>query len=370
MLKALRHLKQFHGLPGEYREIVFFSEGGSYWNTMAPIIESLLEKGRALTYLTMDSNDLGLRQHSDSVVSFCLGRGINLMYFMSMLRANLVIMTTPGLQTLTIKRSPAVRHYVHVVHSPTGVSFYRKFSFDHFDTVMCSGEHQIEEIRRLEKIRNSKPKNLLKTGLPYMDMLSTQLKEPGGEGRREEASILLAPTWGPNGALSRYRMRLIEVLASTGLDTIIRPHPQQLKSEALLLTELKSAGAGINNVSWDFEPSGHDSMLLSDIMISDLSGVIFDYAFVYEKPVITLDYKLDIKGFEQEDLGGTVWEREIAQSLGAVVKDDNLSILPKIIASTLSRRHLRNEIGKLRAASIFNFGNAGRVAASQLIELL
>jgi len=370
MLKAIRLLRQFHELPEEYREIVFFSEGGSYWNTMAPIIESLLEKGRALTYLTMGSKDLGLRQHSGSVASFCLGHGINPMCFMSMLRANLVIMTTPGLQTLTIKRSPAVKHYVHVIHSPTGVSFYRKFSFDHFDTVMCSGEHQIDEIRKLERIRNSKPKNLLKTGLPYMDMLSAQLKGSRGDSQGEGTSILLAPTWGPNGALSRYRMRLIEVLASTGLDTIIRPHPQQLKSEVSLLTELKSASAGIDSISWDFEPSGHGSMLFSDIMISDLSGVIFDYAFVYEKPVITLDYELDTKGFEHEDLEGAVWEREMAQSLGAVVSGDNLDILPKIIADTLSRKHLRDEMGELRAASIFNFGNAGRVAAEQLIELL
>jgi len=370
MLKVIRLLKKFHRLPEEYREIVFFSEGGNYWNTMAPIIESLLEKGRVLTYLTMDSKDPGLRQNSDSVASFCLGRGMGLMYFMSMLRANLVIMTTPGLQTLTIKRSPVVKHYIHVLHSPTGISFYRKFSFDHFDIVMCSGVHQINELRRLERIRGSKPKKLLKTGLPYMDILNTQLKCSRENRQKKEASVLLAPTWGPNGALSRYRMRLIDVLASAKLDIVIRPHPQQLKSEVSLLTELESASASIDNIGWDFEPSGHRSMLLSDIMISDLSGAIFDYAFVYEKPVITLDYELDIRGFEHEDLEGAVWEREMAQFLGTVVSGDNLDIIPETIARILSRRNLKNEMKELRVASVFNFGNGGQVAARQLIELL
>ena len=336
---------------------------------MAPIIESLLKRDRALTYLTMDNDDPGLRQVSDNVVSFCLGRGMGFMYFMSMLKADFVVMTTPGLQTLTIKRSPAVRHYIHVVHSPTGVSFYRKHSFDHFDTMMCSGKHQIDEIRRLEKIRNSKPKNLMETGLPYMDILSAQLKN-SREDHQKRTCILLAPTWGPNGALARYRMRLIDILASTGFDIIIRPHPQQLESERSLITELESASKEFDHISWDFDLSGHNSMLLSNIMISDLSGIIFDYAFVYEKPVITLDYELDIRGFEHEDLGGPIWEREIGGSLGAVVSGDYVDVLPETIANILSRRNLKNKMRELREASIFNFGHAGEAAAEQLIKLL
>jgi len=371
MLRAIRLLKEFNRLPKEYHEMVFFSESGNYWNTMAPIIKSLLKKDKSLTYLTMDKGDPGLQQDSDSTASFCLGGGMGLMYFMSMLRANLVIMTTPGLQTLTIKRSPAVKQYIHVVHSPTGVSFYRKHSFDHFDTVMCSGRHQIDEIRKLEKIRNSKTKNLLETGLPYMDISSSQLKNSREDRQKERTNILLAPTWGPNGALSRYRMRLIDVLVSTGFDITIRPHPQQLKSEVSLINELKSESKKIDSVIWDLDSSGHNSMLRSNIMISDLSGIIFDYVFVYEKPVIALDYELDIKGFEHEDLlEDTIWEREISQSLGAVVTGDNLDILPETIVSTLSRRNSRNEIRKLREASIFNFGHAGEAAAEQLIELL
>jgi len=370
MLKTIRLLKEFHRLPEEYREIVFFSEGGNYWNTMAPIIESLLGKNRPLVYLTMDNEDPGLLQNSDNVASFCLGRGMGFIYFMSMLRANLVVMTTPGLQTLTIKRSPTVKHYVHVLHSPTGVSFYRKFSFDYFDTVMCSGRHQIAELRELEKIRNSKPKNLMETGLPYMDLLRAQLKNSRKDRQEEGVYILLAPTWGANGALNRYRMRLIDILVSTGFDIIIRPHPQQLKSENSLISKLESASRNIDRISWDFEPSGHKSLLSSNIMISDLSGIIFDYAFVYEKPVITLDYELDIRNFEHEDLEGPIWEREIAKSLGAVVSDDNLDMLPATIMEILARKNLRNEMRELRETSIFNLGHAGEVAANQLIGLL
>ncbi len=370
MFKAMRLLKQFHKLPGDFRRIVFFSEGSNYWNTMSPLTEALISKGVAFSYLSMDKDDPGLNIGSELSAGFHIGSGSGFIYFMSMLKSGVVIMTTPGLQSLTLKRSPGVNHYVHLVHSPTGISFYRKYSFDHFDTVMCSGPHQIEELRKLEGIRGSRKKNLLETGLAYMDNLKLKADEVvTSDDSGKIRTILIAPTWGPNGALGRYGMKLVESLAAGGFNIIIRPHPQQLKSERALLEGLKKATAGIGCVRWDENPSGHGSMAASDIMISDLSGVIFDYAFVYGKPVITMDYELDISGFEQEDLKDKIWEREMSRALGGVLSEGNFAGLTEMIESVLSRNDLKDEIRHLRDVSLFNFGHTGEIAAEQLIVL-
>ena len=53
---------------------------------------------------------------------------------------------------------------------------YKYFAFDFFDTVMCSGKHQIESIRQLEKLRKTK-KELLQTGLTYFDVLENENKQ-------------------------------------------------------------------------------------------------------------------------------------------------------------------------------------------------
>jgi len=366
----MRLLKQFHKLPGESRRIVFFSEGANYWNTFSPLAEALISKGVPFCYLSMEDSDPGLNIESGLCTSFCIGSGSRFMYFMSMLRAGVVIMTTPGLQSLTLKRSPGVNHYVHIVHSPTGISFYRRYSFDYFDTVMCSGPHQIEELRRLEDIRGSRKKNLLKTGLAYMDKLKIKAEQSIlHRDSHKNRTVLLAPTWGPNGALGRYGQKLIEVLKDGGFDIIIRPHPQQLKSERSLLEKLKKTTAGYNNIKWDENTSGHESMFVSDIMISDLSGVIFDYAFVYGKPVITLDYELEVEGFEQEDLKGTVWEREMSRALGGVFSGENAAKLPAVVESVLSQVDLKDEMRRLRDDSLFNYGHAGEIGAAQLIAL-
>jgi len=368
----MKTLRAFHRLPEKRRDIVFFSEGASYWNTFKPVIDELLKRGVEFSYLSMSNDDPGLNIDSDLVSLMYLGSGSGFLSLMSMLQANLVVMSTPGLQTLTIKRSPSVSHYAHLVHSPTGISFYRRFSFDHFDTIMCSGAHQIQEIRILESLRNLKAKQLLETGLPYMDILRAQrasLLQHGLRRSEERITVLLAPTWGKNGALSRFGIRIVKAITSGGFDVIIRPHPQQYRSERSLLDSLKKSSAGIPNLQWDDAASGHQSMNISDVMISDLSGVIFDYAFVYEKPVITLDYRLEVNGFEHQDLNGPIWEKEMSRSLGTVISGDELNDLPSTIRNLVSRKDLKIDVQRLREQSLFNFGNVGEVAANQILRM-
>jgi len=371
MFKTIRSLHQFNKLPKEQRIFTFFSEGANYYRTFAVILSEFIERKIPFTYLSMDESDPGLKLASENISTFCLGRGTGFIYFMSMIKADIVVMTTPGLQSLTLKRSHGVDHYVHIVHSPVGISSYRKFSFDYFDTIMCSGSHQIKEIRQLEQVRSSVKKNLLETGCSYMDLLKQRnddFVDTKGDDSKS-TTILIAPTWGLNGILGKYGMDLIKPLIDTGYKIIIRPHPQQLYSEKHLLDSLKKTTASFPNVSWDENPSGHNSMASSDIMISDMSGVIFDYAFIYEKPVITLDFPLETAGFEQEDLKEPIWELGIREELGAVVSGDSLEFLPNKVQKILSDKKSVEKIRDIRSASLFNYGSVGKTAVDQLIKI-
>ena len=371
MFGVMKSLRQFNKLPGEQRRFVFFSEGPNYYSTFALLLLEFSKRDIPFTYLSMDETDPGLKLSSDRISTFCLGRGAGFIYFMSMIKAGVVIMTTPGLQTLTLKRSPGAEHYVHLVHSPVGISSYKRFSFDHFDTIMCSGPHQIREIRKLEQIRSTTEKNLLETGCAYMDLLKQNIGESGApKGKKSgDTTVLVAPTWGRNGLLGRYGMDLIKPLADAGFKIIIRPHPQQLHSEKPLLSSLKKAVNSFSNIRWDENPSGHESMVVSDILISDQSGVIFDYAFIYEKPVITLDFPLETEGFEQEDMNGSIWELDMREGLGSVVGRDNLHLIPGKVRTILSANNSTETLKDIRSDSLFNYGFVGKVAADQLIEI-
>ena len=70
---------------------------------------------------------------------------------------------------------------------------------------------------------------------------------------------------------------------------ILRPHPQSLKVETEMLDTIHEMLRDYPNVSFDTEMDATASMSRADVMISDKSCVRFDFAFLYEKPVITLD---------------------------------------------------------------------------------
>lgn len=358
-------LKDYLKESFEYRKIVFFSEGINYWSTFAPVINSLIKKNIKFSFLTMDANDPGLKFENENIKKYYIGTGFNSMFFMNMLEADIVVMTTPGLGSLNIKRSPGVKHYTHIVHSPADIHTYRKFSFDHFDSVMCSGPHQMKSLRELEDKRKSNKKLLLETGCSYMDILAenTELGVDNGN------TILVAPTWGSNGALSKYGSSIIKPLLDSGYDVIVRPHPQQYKSEVKLLKQIQKELKKYNNLAWDNKPTGKDSLRNSTLMISDLSGVIFDYAFIYNKPVISLDYTLIPKGFELEDLSHNPWEIDVREDLGALYSGDGSSI-SEVVKKVLEENNRSDDSNCLRDNSVYNWKNSGAVAADQLITLL
>ncbi len=362
-------LKDFKKSPEEFRKIVFFSEGKSYWNTFSGTIDYLIKQKQPCSYITMESDDPGLDVESDLIQPYYIGNGLNLMLFMNMLEADVVVMTTPGLGSLNIKRSPGVKHYIHIVHSPTDMTYYRKYSFDHFDTIMCSGKHQIKTLRKLEKIRGTKEKDLLETGCAYMDILANKLKNGVKPNETADSkTILFAPTWGNNGALSLLGSSIIKPLAEAGFHIIIRPHPQQFRSEMSLITQIKKELKKYGNIEWDDNPSGHNSLLKADIMISDMSGVIFDFAFIYLKPVISLDFKVDVNGKEAEDLGHEAWELDIRSKLGLLYNPSDS--ITDLVSSLSSVEYSRESLLQLRNQSVFNWNNTGPVAGKQILEIL
>ncbi len=73
------------------------------------------------------------------------------------------------------------------------------------------------------------------------------------------------------------------------------------------------------NVSFDSIIDGSISMGKADVLISDKSGVRFDFALLYERPVITIDAPLkDVEQYEYAELK-ECWEDSIQEQLGAVV---------------------------------------------------
>ncbi|RLA06371.1 MAG: hypothetical protein DRQ51_09545 [Gammaproteobacteria bacterium] len=356
------------------KNIVFYSEGGHYWSSFQGVIKEICKMGYECSYYTSDKNDEGLLYKNKFYDSQFIGDDRLSVMALNYLNAKIVIMTTPQLDVMYLKRSDNVQYYIHLIHAPTDVFNYHPFAFDFFDCVMCSGPHQIKHLRQIEQARNMPEKKLLKTGLVYYDELSKE-KNKISKKTNQKTTILIAPTWGDIGLLNKTGFLPIKILLENDYNVILRSHPQSYINDKTLMEEIEKKAKNHINLKIDKTPSAKESMSKADIMISDVSGIIFDFAFVYEKPVIAFAGILETCKLAELNLVNSnnkntakIWELEIMDKIADIVDIKDIQNLPSLIKKSLKKDY-KQSIKRLRGESIFNYRKAGKVAALQIIDI-
>ncbi|MDR1211786.1 MAG: CDP-glycerol glycerophosphotransferase family protein [Spirochaetaceae bacterium] len=345
--------------------LVIYSEGRQYWNVFSPVLEELSRRGVPCAYYSSDEGDPGLCFDSPHVKAECIGKGNAAFRFLNFLEADLCLMTTPGLDVLQLRRSPGVGRYVHILHSTADVGLYKLFSFDYFDAMLLTGPVQIEGIRELERKRGTPEKELIVSGCTYLDVLASRPLPPKGP----EKTVLVAPSWGPNSIFARFGLDLLEPLARSSYRVIIRPHPQSLISEAPLVRSLQEVLASYPNVEWNFDAENIMTLSRSDLMISDFSGVIFDFAFLFGRPVFCPEFEFDVRAYEASDLDQGSWtlraNRELSMPLEAPFAN-----IEAVLDRAAARKDIHETINRIRNQVCPYPGEAGSRSAGAICAML
>lgn len=345
--------------------IVFYAESAAYWGTFEPVLRALSAMGRQATYLTSAENDPVFEANLPGISARFIGTGNTAYTSLGFLEADVFVLTTPGIDVLQIRRSKGVKRYVHLVHAATDAHGYKLFSFDYYDAVYCSGAHQRASLRALEAKRGTAPKALPLLGCPYFDRLVEKRRAYRAEP--QPRTVLVAPTWGRAGLLTRTGEAVPKALAEAGWHVILRPHPQSFVSEADQMAALQKTLAGFDNIEWDRNPDGFDSLSRASVMVSDFSGVVFDFAFVFERPVVTIGDGWQKDGYEAWDLDGEAWEMGVLDAVGTHLRADETDRVVDAVEALSASPDISDRIRKVRDAGIVNFGAAGRPIAEALI---
>lgn len=351
----------------EYREIAILSEGRQYFATFEPIVKALIKNKLHFAYFTLDIEDEILKLESPYLDARFLGYGSIGFHRAAKIRAKNLLCTTPniGSKGYPIAKPVGVDNLIHVFHSINDLSMYRKGSLDHYDSVFMVGSFQKKSIRELEKKRGLKEKKLVALGIPYLDRYQEDAVATRAEGTGAVKTLLIASSWGAKGLFENYGIEFIKELAEEGYRVIVRPHPQSYTSEPKAIAAIENELKKCANVLWDRDISPSLSMQKADLLISDTSSIRFDFAFLFQKPVITLDIALKaMPGFEREDMS-ELWMDGAANQIGAVLKPNEISEISALVGEMLSA----DDAGKIRAyrdETISNFGAAGEAIVRYL----
>ncbi len=323
-------------ISGNKIPYVIFADDKRYWPVFEPICAEFDRRGIDVEYLTASNDDPGLKCEYPHVKSKFLGEGNRTFSKLNFLNANIVLATTPGLEVYQWKRSRDVDFYVHIPHSAGEVALYRMFGIDYYDSILVAGEHLVKHVRELEKLRNLPEKEVPYGGLPYMDRMVERLKA-SGEVKEHERTVLLAPSWGPSSLLNRFGEKVIDNLIATGYNIIIRPHPQSFVSEKEMTDRLMAKYPDSEKLKWNRDVDNFEVLKLADILISDFSAVVFDFALVYDKPIIYTETNFDRAPYDYWWMEDEVWTLTALPKLGEKLTEANLGNVKEIIDECLSK---------------------------------
>jgi CDP-glycerol glycerophosphotransferase (TagB/SpsB family) len=214
----------------------------------------------------------------------------------------------------------------------------------------------------MEAIRKFPAKKLFETGLPHYDEIKKSV--PKDASAHARPLVLIAPSWGPQSIFQAFGTDIVERIAAH-YDVLVRPHPQMKVSQP----EVYAKVLALEGVEVDTQRTPLDAMARADIVVSDISGIMHEFAFIYEKPVIIVDHEIGIGGLEGQLLGGKSDLKESCRDfITPIPPGDMVNIVAHIEAAL--ERHDKTRLVEVREQLIYNFGHASRVAAEQVEEIL
>jgi hypothetical protein len=352
------------GMP----DIVFHSEGGYYWQVFEPVIASLARDGASCAYVTPDPTDPGLSAGTPHLKAVRPGGNMATIAWMNAVRGGVVVSTTPHLDVYMLKRSKHVKRYVHLFHAPTDIVFYEKYAFDWYDCLLIVGSFQKDGIRELERKRGTPVKELLPTGCTYFDYMLEEISALPTRLDRSPA-VLYAPAWGVRSSVLTYGSGIIDSLISRGMKVIFRPHPQFYVSHSEIIRDIEKRLAETDLVEIDRNRTGISAMVRSDLLITDLSGVLFDYACLFGRPILLANSDADPGGQEGEDLSGDLWDVQASKELAYALVDELESLPDLVTRARRSTGEYRQKAQEFRDRTFYNFGEAGPAAAGNIMSV-
>ena len=372
LIREIGEVRRIFSGPEASKRIVFYSEGASYWSYFSAIIERLIDDhGHEVTYLTSGLTDPALGDKRANFHSYYIGGGFMRSLVLMLLRAEIMVMTTPDLGKAYFRKSRYPVHYAYVPHNMTSTHMvFRERAFNEFDTIFCVGPHQLAEHREAERIYGLAPRNLVAAGYTKLDDMAGEAakaapaKTEGGGYR-----VVIAPTWGEDSLFSGGCDDLIEGLLDAGFELILRPHRDTEANERDMLDRIDAKFAGRPNFLWARDMKSDDSYFGAHALITDWSGSAFSFAFGACRPVLFIDTPKKINNSEFARFKSVPLEISLRSEMGEILATDAMGDAPQVLgrlcaeAGEWSARLIR-----LRETWCYNIGDAASVTARALSD--
>lgn len=358
------------------KHLVIYSEKSGFYKYYKSLIEELTSRSNiTVHYVTNDPKDVifEVAKTNPQIKPYYIGLKKTIPLMMRM-EADMVVMTTPDLDKYYLKKSIMKKdiEYVYVPHALMSMHMgMKEGSLDAFDTVFCAGEHIKREVAATVKCYGLKEKTLVEFGYPLADdLIAIGEKERATHktgGRRE---ILIAPTWNEDNILDSCIDEMLEKLLSDEYHITVRPHPEYVKRygprmQAIVEKWQDKVGEGL---TFELDFSGNSSIYSADLMITDWSGISFEYSFATKRPVLFVNTKMKVLNPNWEKIGCEPIEITLRDEIGISIEKSDVKDVDRYVADMFGRSgEFEERIDAALHKAVYNVGSGAKVGAKYIL---
>jgi len=359
--------------PKNDKTLVIYSEGAMFYQYFDEIIDYVLKNSELeINYLTSDFDDPVFKKTDKRLKTFYIKNTLNSV--IAKLDKSLLVMTMTDLGQFYIKRSQNNVNHVYVFHALVSTHFtYRLGAFDNYDTIFCVGSHHVKEIKKTEEIYKLPAKKLIESGYSRIEKIYNNHQEYLKTAKNEnKVNILIAPTWGEGNIVETCVKELATTLATdTKNHIVIRPHPETKKRNPAIMKQLTGYFKKYENINLELDLTSQVSIHNADILITDWSGIAYEYAFGTERPVLFINTARKLENnAEWEKLQIEPIDISLRNKIGKAVELSEISTISEIVSDFLkSRDKYKKEIVKSREECMFNWMKSSEVSGKYIIDL-
>ena len=355
------------------KHLVFYSESSGCYKYYKGMIEYILKNTNiSIHYITSDPDDaiFELAKTQSKIRPYYIGEK-KLITLMMKMDADVVVMTMPDLENFHIKRS-YLRKDIEYIYIPHGIdslnAMMRKGSMDHYDTVFCVGKHQKEEIEKTEAVYGLPKKKLIDWGYCLLDEMREDYRETA-DTKNEQTTLLIAPSWQKDNIVDSCLEEILTNLSGKGYKIIVRPHPQHVRHKKAYMEQLAAKYEHDPDIEIQTDFSSNSTVFTADLMITDWSGITYEYAYTTQKPVLFINTPMKVMNPEYQKIDTVPINITLREEIGASIDTDKLDTVADTVARLLSEKDAYyDKIGGFINEYVYNLGNSAEVGAKYMIE--
>lgn len=356
-------------LKYQSKQIVFYSEKNGFYKYYKDTIELILKKTDIIIhYISSDPNDEIFKFTSDNFQTYYIDE--KLMVLMMKMDADVVVMTTPDLQNYYLKRS-IVRddiEYVYMDHGFSSMNLtYHHNALAFYDTIFVQNESIYNELIKQEEKYEFKNKKIIKSGYALIDnMIKSYVPD-----KKNNKTILIAPSWQKDNIMDLCINDLLDELLDTDYQIIVRPHPQYVRHCKDKLDELKDKYKNNSNFILQDDFSSNSDVYNADILLTDWSGIAYEYSFTTLKPVIFINTPMKVINEKYKEIDIIPFDIELREKIGKSIDVENIKNIKNVLTEIEENKNYSSEsISKIRDSYLFNICKSAKINAKYLVDTL